>query len=255
MVPPLSVCITLLADWILSPFLVSQTSLQWSYRLQVAAPWVHERVHLRQCPGLAPHHLLDNGKLEDMVAELVSALDCNHLRATCSQNMSRLSSEREIGLREPTNDRDNWTRAKGGRQSGEEEPSLRQALQGGVAGTSHCRNVSLWVRNGKIVALVKLIVRNRTIAMMLTNKSMRANIIARTAALLSLEFALASAVYAAMYVWRIVPATKNFPHILRHVSSTLATANMRLTSSTSRRRDIQMNTRTSGQSSPFLPCI
>jgi len=192
-----------------------------------------------------------------MVAELVSALACNHLRATCSQDMSRLSSERKMGLRQPTDGHNNWRRAKGARQSGsgEEEPSLRQALQGGVAGTSHCRNVPGWVSNPRIVTLPKLIVRNRTTAMMLTNESMRANIITRTAALLSLEFALASAVYAAIYVWRIVPATKNFPHILRHVSSTSAAANLRLTGSTSRLRDFQMNTRTSGQSSLFLPRI
>ena len=52
-----------------------------------------------------------------------------------------------MGLREPTDGRDNWRRSKGGRQSGEEKPSLRQALQGRVAGTSHYRNVPVWVSN------------------------------------------------------------------------------------------------------------
>jgi hypothetical protein len=71
------------------------------------------------------------------------------------------------------------------------------------------------------VRLTKLIRRNRTVLVMLTNGSLRANTVARSAALLSLEYAIASAVYAGVYVWRIVPATKKFPSILRHVSSTL----------------------------------
>jgi len=57
-----------------------------------------------------------------------------------------------------------------------------------------------------------------TVSVMLTNGSMRANTVARTAALLSLEYAIASAAYAGVYVWRIVPATKKFPSILRHAA-------------------------------------
>jgi len=54
---------------------------------------------------------------------------------------------------------------------------------------------------------------------MLTNEIMWANMITRAAALVSLEFAIASAIYSAVYVWRITPARKNFPDILRHIQA------------------------------------
>ena len=125
-----------------------------------------------------------------------------------------------MGRWQPIHGRNNWKRVNDGRQSGEEKQPLYPVLQGGVAGASHCNKYVVRVRNARTGKLVKLMMCNRTIVMMLTNQGMWTNIIARTAALLSLEFAIASTVYAAMYVRRIVPATKKFPYILQHVSST-----------------------------------
>jgi hypothetical protein len=182
-----------------------------------------------------------------MVAEPVPVSACNYLRAAYSQDISRPSSERTTARWKPINCCNKRKHANDGQQSGEAKQALRQVLQGGMAGASHCGIGSVRVRMARIARLINLIVSNRTIAMMLTNGRMRANIVARTAAFLSLEFAIASAVCAVLCVWRIVPATKNFPSILRCVSSTSASVNLRLTRAASRPRNTQVNTCMSGR--------
>jgi hypothetical protein len=182
-----------------------------------------------------------------MVAEPVSVSACDYLRAACSQDISGLSSGRTTARWNPINGCNKRKHANDGRQSGEAKRALPRVLQGGMVGAPHCGIGSVRVRMARITRLIGLIVSNRTIAMMLTNRGMWANIVARTAALLSLEFAIASAVCAALCIWRIVPTIKNFPSILRYVSSTPASVNLRLTRAASRQRNTQMNTCMSGR--------
>lgn len=108
-----------------------------------------------------------------------SAIACSYVRVTCGQNIPRLSSERTmVSSLTPYQWPQQLEAIKDGRQSGEEKRSLRQALQGGVARTLDSRTVSVWVRNTGIVKPIELIICNRSISMMLTNASMRADMIA-----------------------------------------------------------------------------